>query len=222
MEPVEWLKSTFQEAEYDPDSPQPKRIKFCDMSAELQSQFPTQTFSSFEVSRLIHNTFPCVLSKPCTKSRQKHLLGLERTQHVSLSSDTILDCSALLAENQQLKERVRVLEQQSLTSLCHQADAVIARESAVTQGPHTLTAFHELDFDTISAELQTRAPDLYQLCMTLGNTQRNQHEDSGRTVEEVKAITSMCSLLNARSARMKGPQLLIGMMLVARATSKQV
>ena len=39
---------------------------------------------------------------------------------------------------------------------------------------------------------------------------------------EIKAVTSLCSLLNARSVRTKGLQLLISMMLVARATSKQV
>ena len=33
---------------------------------------------------------------------------------------------------------------------------------------------------------------------------------------------SLCSILNARSARTKGLQLLMGMMLMARATSRQV
>ena len=54
---------------------------------------------------------------------------------------------------------------------------------------------------------------------TLGDTTRNR-EDA--TTEEVKVVASMCSLLNARSARMNGLQLLVSMMLVARATSREV
>lgn len=40
--------------------------------------------------------------------------------------------------------------------------------------------------------------------------------------EEVKTVTSICALLNARSTRVKGIQLLINMMLIARLTSKHI
>ena len=105
--------------------------------------------------------------------------------------------------------------------LCSQADAVIQHKSAVSQGPISLETFNTLDFQSVITELQAQAPDLYALFMLLGDVKRNAKRDEV-TTEQTKAISSMCSLLNARSARMKGLQLLVSMMLVARATSRQV
>ena len=93
--------------------------------------------------------------------------------------------------------------------------------SVVKHGPSSITAFRELDLASIIAKLQFQAPDLYHLYMMVGDTKRNQ-DDGEMTTEEIKAVASMCSLLNARSANMKGLQLLMSMMLVARATSRQV
>ena len=232
-----WLKSVFHETEYISDSPHPKRMKFSDISAELHSHFPQRKYTTNEVSRLVRETFPSTESKPCGKSRQKQILGLERIPTMSMgqsepSTALVSQCSIsdasqtpsysdLLIENQRLKARIQELERTSTSSLCCQADEVICHKSAVSQGPNSLSTFYELDFDSIVSELKSRAPDLYHFYMALGDTSRNQVKDEV-TTEEVKAVASMCSLLNARSARMKGLQLLVSMMLVARATSKQV
>ena len=53
------------------------------------------------------------------------------------------------------------------------------------------------------------------------STQRNAR-DGARPDEELKAVIALCTLLNARSARVKGLQLMVSLMLVARATSRQV
>ena len=74
------------------------------------------------------------------------------------------------------------------------------------------------DLDSIISELRFCAPDLYQLFMTLGDTQRHQEEEEV-TTENVKAVSALCSTLNAQSARSKGLQLLLGMMLIARQVS---
>ena len=233
-----WLKSVFRETEYSIDCPQPKQMKFSEVSVELHTRFPEQTYSAYEVSRLIREAFPHTESKACGKSRQKHILGLERIPSApSDSSFTESQCSTsepvshttghtssysdLLIENQQLKARIRELERTSATSLCCQADRVISHKSALTHGPNSFDSFHEFNFKAIVAELQSHAPDLYHLYMILGDTTRNQEKEEV-TMEEVKAVASMCSLINARSARMKGLQLLVSMMLVARATSRQV
>lgn len=218
-----WLKSVFQETEI--DQPQPKRVKFSELSSELHAHFPEKTYSAYELSRLVHQVFPHTESKACGKSRQKHLMGLERippessTSEVKCTSSLGASYSDLLLENQQLKDQIQELERTSVTSLCCQADKVISRKSTVTQGPNSIDSFQQLDFDTIVAELQSHAPDLYNLYMTLGDTTRNREDVSS---EEVKVVASMCSLLNARSARVKGLQLLVSMMLVARATNRQV
>lgn len=117
-------------------------------------------------------------------------------------STSVISTADLLVEIQQLKDRVAELEKKSELVLCHQADELIHHESAVTQSA-SLEAFHQLDLESIITELQIRAPDLYHLFMTLGDTKRNQDKDEV-TTEEIKA---MCSILNARSARTKGLQL---------------
>ena len=53
------------------------------------------------------------------------------------------------------------------------------------------------------------------------STQRNAR-DGARPDEELKAVMALCTLLNARSARTKGLQLMVSLMLVARATGRQV
>lgn len=235
-----WLKSVFKEVER--ESPPTKRVKFSEVASELQDWFPDKKYSPFSVSKLIREAFPHSESKACGRSRQRHILGIERIQtpsseDYSMSEDcsTSEDCpmshsanvtpkpsySDLLVENQQLKDKIQQLEQVSANSLCHQADHFAHYKSVVTNGPNSLDAFNNFSIDSVILELQSRAPDLYQLCMTIGDTARNQVKNEV-TVEQVKAVSAMCSLLNARSARVNGLQLLVTMMLIARATSRQV
>lgn len=226
-----WLKSVFQETEYESDSPQPKRVKFADLSAELQAQFPDKKYTPLTVSKLIEEAFPHSERKACGKSRQKHVLGIQRKPlelaepgpscGPSTSSSLEPSYSDLLIENQKLKERIQELERTSAASLCQQADSVIQHKSAVTDGPSSLDAFNYFNFSSIITELQLHAPDLYRLFMMIGDTTRNQVTDE-ITSEQTKAVSALCSLLSARSMRMKGLQLLVSMMLIARATSKQV
>ena len=134
-----------------------------------------------------------------------------------------METTSLLLEIQALKDRINELERSASSTalLCSQADAVAHHTLAVANGPSCLDNFHKFDLDSIVTELQSLAPDLYKLYMTIGDVKRNA-KDEEVTTEEIKAVTSLCSLLNARSARTKGLQLLISMMLVARATSRQV
>ena len=75
--------------------------------------------------------------------------------------------------------------------------------------------------DAAIGEVQSIAPDVYQFFVQLGNTDRNKSDDEV-SVEERKAIMSLCTVLNARSQFANGLQLLLSIMLIARATSKQV
>ena len=216
-----WLKSVFCEAEHHSEAgPSAKRMKFSDVFDELQANFTNKKFTAYDVSKYMHEAFPNTVSKPCGKARLKHFIGLERI--ASSSSELTPSRSNLLEQIKQLQHEVQKLKRTSEQVLCSQADAVIQHKSAVTQGPISLEAFHQLDFQSVITELQIQAPDLYALFMSLGDVKRNTDEKDEVTIEQTKAISSMCSLLNARSARMKGLQLLVSMMLVARATSKQV
>ena len=93
----------------------------------------------------------------------------------------------------------------------------------VFDGPNSLEHFSNFSVDAVIAELQTNAPDVYRLFMTLGATSRNvQSKDDGIIPEEIRAHTAIFTLLKARSVRVKGIQLLLSFMLIARATSRQV
>ena len=91
-------------------------------------------------------------------------------------------------------------------------------------GPDTLPRLDNFSFDGVIDEFQTYyAPELYHLFNQLGDLEHHQSpQQSGLTVEEMKTVTSLCTLFNARSQRFKGLQLLMSLMLVARGTGKQV
>ena len=102
-----------------------------------------------------------------------------------------------------------------------QADAIQQKGTIVAHGPDTLEAFDSFDIESILKELKAHAPDLYSLFKSLGNTRRNATSDE-ISVEDVKAISSLCYFLNARYVKVNGMQLLMSFMLIARATTKQV
>ena len=89
------------------------------------------------------------------------------------------------------------------------------------QAPDTCEHFCQYSLDAVIAEMKSLAPDLYHLFMQLGKTSRNveSHETS---TEQIEAVMSLCALLNARSMRVKGIQLLLSLMLMARSTNRQV
>lgn len=75
----------------------------------------------------------------------------------------------------------------------------------------------------MAKDIQAKAPNLYSLFWDLGDTKRNERDDNTITQEEIKAITtSVCTLANSRSQRIKGMQLFLRLMLIARAVNKQV
>ncbi len=95
-------------------------------------------------------------------------------------------------------------------------------ELQVAHGPDSPEHFDSFSIDTVITELKTHVPDLHRLFMTLGDVERNKKDADARPVEETRAVTSLCALLKARSVRVQGIQLLLGFMLVARSTNRQV
>ena len=117
-----------------------------------------------------------------------------------------------------LEARVKELEKMSPVMLTQQADH-LQHSSLILCGPDTPDHFQNFSIDGVIQELQEQAPDMYKFFMQLCDVQRNVSPDSSISIKE---ITSLCTVLNARSNRVKGLQLLISMMLIARSTSKQV
>jgi len=195
------------------------------------------------VAHLIQQAFPNAESKVAGKSRSKHILGIQLVTHTAslhlqgdTSTSTQLSSPQLAelleterTENVKLQEKIAILEarvqelmQTTPVSLGQQADQLINKSNTLTAcGPDTLEHFHGFSIDRMIHELHEQVPDVYALFMQLGDVERNV-SSGGTSAEELKAVSALCTVLNARCSRMKGMQLLISMMLIARSTGRQV
>ena len=73
QEKIHWLQSQYQEVSS--GCPEAKRVKLADIHHQLDQRFTK--CSHHEASKLIQEAFPSSLSKRCTKSRTKHVCGIE-------------------------------------------------------------------------------------------------------------------------------------------------
>lgn len=240
QERVQWLKSIYEEVPL--DSPAPKHVKVSDIHQQLEERY-TEKCSHHRVAHLIQQAFPNAESKVAGKSRSKHILGIQPvTNTASLrlegdpSTSTQLSTPQLTklleterAENEKLHEKIAILEarvhdlmQTTPVNLGQQADQLINKSNTLTAcGPDTHEHFYGFSVDRMIHELREQIPDVYALFMQLGDVERNV-SSGGTGVEELKAVSALCTLLNARCSRMKGMQLLISMMLIAWSTGRQV
>ena len=109
--------------------------------------------------------------------------------------------------------RCRELYTDEMYVLLHRGEQVVC-------GPDTPDNFATMSIDGLISEFKTHSPTLFELFNMLGDSRRNVQHDGEVEIEALKVITSLCTLMNARSQRSKGLQLLL--MLISRATSKQV
>ena len=212
-------------------------MKFEDVQKLLADHFGD--VSSYEVKKILEAAFPHAQS-----DRSTYILGIRPSQMDATpafspetasqlstvtpqqSSDMI---SSLTAENTRLHSRISELEaeikllQRSSVQLAvaeQQADH-LTTHSFIAHGPDSLEHLHSFSIVSLMQQVKSEAPDLFRLFETLGNPRRNLQSEH-LAIEEVKGMVSLSTLLNARSRKVKGLQLLIAIMLIARATSKQV
>ena len=213
-------------------------MKHSEVLQLLQQKYPD--VNQYDVRKVVDMGFPDAQSE-----RSTHILGIRpshpsqptatETSAVSLLASPVSqpisnEVTTLAAENTKLKERVLELEMklQSLRQssilmpvIQHQLERLVSSDSIIMHGPDTLERLESFTIDSVLAELHRYAPDFLQLFETLGQTSRYIHGDD-LAEEQIKGLVSICTLLNARTQRAKGLQLLIGIMLIARATSRQV
>ena len=214
----------------------------------LQEHFHPQPVSAVEARKMIDECFPLIRSKRCTLSRQTYLFGIELRPVESASSSSshtefhsnpvtamdVTTSSASISSDPEvlhprihyLESRIKDLESKLMAvekdqQLIKEADAVIACANQCSHGPDSIDDLSAFSIDAIISEFQSYAPSLYSLFNQLGHTSRNPSKAS-HPVEGTKALVSLCTLMNARSNRFNGLQLLLSMMLIARATNKQV
>ena len=92
--------------------------------------------------------------------------------------------------------------------LAREADQVISYNEQVFHGPDSTDNLAKFSLDTLVDELRSQAPSLYGLLQEVGHTSRNHNATEGICTEELKTI---CVLLNARTNRCNGMQLLMGL-----------
>ena len=80
---------------------------------------------------------------------------------------------------------------------------MLCSRQMLLHGPDTVERFAEFSMSAVITELQASCPPLYQLVQQLGCTPRNAR-DGCLPDEELKGLMAVCTLLNARSARVKG------------------
>ena len=149
---------------------------------------------------------------PESPAELKTLLESERDETCRLRREVSL-----------LQARVRELELTTSMQLSLQVDKFITQKSSFTVcGPDTYEHFQKFSIDSVIHELREKVPDVYAFFMELGNVNRVVQKEGSTSLQECKAIVSLCSILNARCVNVKGLQLLISMMLIARSTGKQV
>ena len=100
-------------------------------------------------------------------------------------------------------------------------DCAVSSHRILVHGPDTVQHFQDFSMSSVISELQATCPEVYSLVQQLGNTQRYP-KDGAMPDEELKGVMAICTLLNARSAKVKGVQLMISLMLVARSAGRQV
>ena len=183
------------------------------------------------VSRILQEEFPTAEKKIYSSDRTMHIFGIEKVEQepsTSIAEDDE-EKQHLKRKIQELEETVRTLEYRvreleqlvrntSPSVLTTQADRLLHSNMAVYHSPNNITHFEEFSLDTISAEIKQNAPALFQMFRALCHNVTVDEDPC----DDTKLITSLSVALKSRSTKVLGLQLLVGMMLVGRATNRRV
>lgn len=151
---------------------------------------------------------------------------------MSCDSDIRLQLTREKEEKQQLLDKVQLLEERIIQleqeksrgtpQLSSEFLSLLQPVHAVYHGPDSIAHFESFSIDAIISEFQQLAPNLYELLKSLGGGASAANDSDGMQLEEVRVATSLSILLKCRSVKLLGVQLLLTLMLLARATSRQV
>ena len=222
---LKWLRTTYRLV------PGAKPMKVSSIKIALERNF-SRKYEHKIVSRILQEEFPTAEKKIYSSDRTMHIFGIEKVGEEP-SMSTVEDDEEkqhLKCRIQELEETVRTLEHRvreleqvvhntSSSVLTTQADRLLHSNMAVYHGPNNITHFEEFSLDTISTEIKQNAPALFQLFRALCH---NITVDEDPTCDDTKLITSLSVALKSRSTKVLGLQLLVGMMLVGRATNRRV
>lgn len=222
----EWLHTKYRVAAC------ARPVKLSSIKDAMESHF-RRKYEHKILSRILQEEFPSAEKKTYSSDRTMHVFGIEKitVQPGSLTTEEDEDKQQLRRRIQELEEMVRTLERcieqhvhnTSPSVISAQVDALLRSNVAACHGPNTIEHFKEFSLDTVSAEIKQNAPALYQLFQALcRNISMGDSRDEDHSQDDTKAVTSLSVVLKSRSSKVLGLQLLIGMMLVGRATNRRV
>ncbi len=226
-------------------SGKPKSIKFETIHLCLRDQFGD--ISIVESAKVLNEAFPNATkgrahggkiaytgiefaiprgdTDPCPPSVSLPLQTtsmVELAQECQRSQELSRQVKSLQVELAQLKEAASLAPADPVTTYHSEFEHLLQYGQNIKHGPNTQEHIFQFSITEVANELQSHAPQLYGLFNSLGDTSRNRRPGHQRAVEEIKAIVSLCTLINARSIRSNGVQLSVGLGLIARGTHRQV
>ena len=107
----------------------------------------------------------------------------------------------------------------SQSLLSSELDSLVNPKNTAYHGPDTIPHFKDFNMDRLLAEISEQAPNLFTLLTSLSQSPRAEAINDDYAV---RAALSVSILLKCRSIKVLGVQLLISLMLIARATSRMV
>ena len=201
------------------------------MLEEATTYLSPTVVSNFALARSIRKEFPNAISKKAGDKRQMYVYGMEKASAGLVELDRALIRNEQLEKQlQELQQRVDQLEKEkeSLISIGKfegQMQSLLNPNLTVYHGPDTTAHLQAFSLDSLIQEFTANAPDVMDLIQHLGNCGRyggSDADDYNLSTVTQRTVTSLCTLLKCRSVKLLGLQLLISIMLIARATHKQV
>ena len=220
----QWLKCRYRGATA--SGLESKRVKFSDLLDEAKTEL-SPLVSNISLARAIRDEFPGSVSRKVGDQRLTYIYGLERDT-TDTTADLQSSLAAAQARNDQLEREVaqlkkKLAEQEAATTkrLTGQMQSLVSPGLMVHHGPDTVPHLHSFSIQSILEEFSGHAPDVLDLLKQLGNCGRFDDDDSVH-IATLRSVTALSTLLKCRSAKVLGLQLLLSIMLIARATNKQV
>ena len=221
------LRNEFEEGQK--EGPTQSQVEFSQMYEHIQKRYPE--LSRSHAVTCIRRAFPQAEPKRSTQRGHKTFyIGIcWRHAGLSIQSDSVPklteDEHSLSAAQgnfpQQHNSRREEYNIVSEALLQEQIRTLLSHGGLVVHGPDSLSNLEKFSINGVMEEVRHFAPDLLRLFDQLGDVHRNA-DGEDVTHEQINAFVALSALLNACSRKCTGLQLFIGMMLVARATNRQV
>ena len=230
MKVNQWLKRHYKDA----GPQQSKRVKFSDLLDEATTQLSPVAVTNIALAKAIRDEFPTATSKKAGDRRHTYVYGIEKASTGTVELDRALRRNEQLEQQlHELQQRVVQLEKEKESAaasqkleLDGQMQTLLNPNMLAYHGPDTVEHLHGFSLESLIEEFAENAPDVMDLVRHLGNCGRYEGDDDDNdenlSTATQRTVTSLCTLLKCRSAKVLGLQLLLSIMLIARATNKQV